>query len=67
MATDNSPTPERRIQNVEFVCDIIESEKSQMARECTDRVGGRGEAGEGFSSGASWVLRLVRKALAKET
>lgn len=59
------PTPERQLQNLEFVCDLIESEMSQMAQECIRRVGD-GAAAEGFSSGASWALRLVEKALGRK-
>ncbi len=57
-------SPERLLQNLELVCDIVKSEMPQMTKECGERVGD-GAAGEGFSAGASWVLRLVEKALGK--
>jgi hypothetical protein len=63
MATpDRTPTPERQIEKMKFVCELIESEMSQMAQECTRRVGD-GAAAEGFSSGADWALRLMKKAM----
>lgn len=68
MAPPNAPdrSPERLLQNIELVCEIIESEMSQMAQECTRRVGD-GAAAEGFSSGASWALRLVEKAIGRKS